>query len=74
VIALGGGLSRQMANSAPTAAAVALVRTWLRHTTDRHQRRGCLSEQCLCSFTRDYSAPSPESVRLTSIYSREMAR
>jgi pimeloyl-ACP methyl ester carboxylesterase len=71
VIALGGGLSRQMAISAPTAATVALVRAWHRLTTDRHQRRGCLSEQCRCSFTRDYSAPFPESVRLTSIYSRE---
>jgi pimeloyl-ACP methyl ester carboxylesterase len=70
VIALGGGLSRQMAISAPTAAAVALVRAWHRHTTDRRERRGCLSEDCRCSFTRDYSAPFPESVRLTSIYSR----
>jgi triacylglycerol lipase len=71
VIALGGGLSRQMAVSAPTAAAVALARTWHRHTTDRRERYGCLSEDCRCSFTRDYSAPFPESVRLTSIYTRE---
>jgi pimeloyl-ACP methyl ester carboxylesterase len=70
VIALGGGLSRQMAVSVPTAAAVALVRAWHRHTTDRDQRRGCLSEHCRCPFTRDYSAPFPESVRLTSVYSR----
>jgi pimeloyl-ACP methyl ester carboxylesterase len=70
LIALGGGLSRQMAISAPTAATVALVRAWHRHTTDRSERRGCLSEDCRCSFTRDYSARFPESVRLTSIYSR----
>jgi pimeloyl-ACP methyl ester carboxylesterase len=70
VIALGGGLSGQMAVSAPTAAAVALVRAFHRHTTDRHDRRGCLAEDCRCSFTRDYSAPFPHSVRLTSIYSK----
>jgi pimeloyl-ACP methyl ester carboxylesterase len=70
VVALGGGLTRQMAISAPTQAAVALVRTWHRHTTDRTERRGCLTEECGCSFTRDFSAAFPESVRLTSIYSK----
>lgn len=70
VIALGGGLSRQTAISAPTQAALALVRTWHRYTTDRRERRGCLTEECRCAFTRDYSAPFPESVRLTSIYSK----
>jgi triacylglycerol lipase len=70
VIGLGGGLSRQMDVSAPTAAGVALVRAWHRRTTDRAARRGCLTEECRCSFTRDYSGPFPETVRLTSIYSR----
>jgi pimeloyl-ACP methyl ester carboxylesterase len=70
VIALGGGLSRQLAVSAPTAATVALVRAWHRRTTDRREQNGCLAEDCRCSFTRDYSAPFPESVRLTSVYSR----
>jgi pimeloyl-ACP methyl ester carboxylesterase len=70
VIALGGGLSRQMAISAPTAAAAALVRVWHSRTTDRRERRGCLTEECRCAFTRDYSAPFPASVRLTSIYSK----
>jgi triacylglycerol lipase len=70
VIALGGGLTRQLAVSAPTAATVALVRAWHRRTTDRRERNGCLTEDCRCSFTRDYSAPFPGSVRLTSIYSR----
>jgi pimeloyl-ACP methyl ester carboxylesterase len=71
VIALGGGLRRQMAISTPTAAMVALVRAGHRLTTDRRERHGCLTEDCRCSFTRDYSAPFPESVRLTSVYSRE---
>jgi triacylglycerol lipase len=70
LIAMGGGLSRQMAISAPTAAAVALVRAWHSRTSDRRERRGCLTEHCRCSFTSDYSAPFPETVRLTSIYSK----
>jgi triacylglycerol lipase len=71
VIALGGGLSRQMAISAPTQAALSLVRSWHHHTTDRHARRGCLTEDCGCSFTRDYAGPFPDSVRLTSVYSKQ---
>jgi pimeloyl-ACP methyl ester carboxylesterase len=70
VIGLGGGLNRQMAISAPTAAGVALARAWHSRTTDRRERLGCLTEECRCAFTRDYSAPFPESVRLTSIYSK----
>jgi triacylglycerol lipase len=71
VVGLGGGLSRQMAISVPTQTVLALVRTWHRYTTDRRQQRGCLTEHCGCSFTRDFCAPFPESVRLTSIYSRQ---
>ncbi len=59
VIGLGGGLSRQMDVSAPTAAAVALFRALQRRSPDREQQ-GCLAEDCRCSFTRDYSAPFPE--------------
>jgi triacylglycerol lipase len=70
VIAMGGGLDRQLAVSAPTEAAVKLVSAWHRHTTDRHERRGCLTEECRCSFTGAYAAPFPSSVRLTSIYSQ----
>jgi triacylglycerol lipase len=69
VIALGGGLSRQMAVSAPTAAAVAFVRAWHRRSVDG-RRNGCMAEDCRCSFSRDYAAPFPESVNLTSIYSK----
>jgi triacylglycerol lipase len=70
VIGLGGGLSRQMAISAPTATAVAVARAWHSRTTDRRERRGCLTEGCRCSFTRDYSAPFPQGISLTSIYSK----
>jgi triacylglycerol lipase len=69
VIALGGGLRRQLDVSAPTAAAVALVRAWHRRSGDR-ERQGCFAENCRCSFTRAYSSAFPESVRLTSVYSK----
>jgi triacylglycerol lipase len=69
VIGLGGGLSDQLAISAPTAVAVSLVRAWHRRSPDG-RRNGCLTEECRCSFTRDYAAPFPESVSLTSIYSK----
>ena len=65
LVGLGGGLSEPMAISAPTEAAVAVVRAW-------HRRRGqpeCLSDSCECEFTRAYWARFPESVRLTSIHS-----
>jgi pimeloyl-ACP methyl ester carboxylesterase len=71
VIALGGGLSSQLAVSAPTEAAVGLVRAWHRRGARGGDRIECLTEDCACEFTRAYSAPFPESVRLTSIYSKE---
>jgi hypothetical protein len=69
VVGLGGGLSRQMDVSAPTAAAVALVRAWHSRTPERRQN-GCLAEDCRCSFAQEYAAPFPDSVRLTSVYSK----
>jgi len=69
-ISLGGGLNRQHAISVPTLAALAAVRQYHRLTTDRIKRRGCLTETCGCSFTRDYDRPFPQDVRLTSIYSK----
>jgi triacylglycerol lipase len=69
-IGLGGGLSSQLAVSAPTAALVGLVRAWHRRDPDRRSQ-GCFTDECGCSFTRDYTAPFPENVRLTSIYSKQ---
>jgi triacylglycerol lipase len=68
VIGLGGGLSSQMAISAPTQAAVALIRAYHRRNADG-RRPQCLTESCSCAFTSAYRAPFPRSVRLTSIYS-----
>jgi hypothetical protein len=52
------------------AAAVRLVRAWHSRTGDG-RANGCLTEGCRCAFTRDYTGPFPESVNLTSIYSKE---
>ena len=71
VIGLGGGLNDQLAVSAPTEAAVALVRAWHRRTARGGDRSTCLTETCDCAFTEAYSAPFPDSVRLTSIYSED---
>ena len=60
----------QQAISVPTQAAVSAVRAVHRHTTDRRDRRGCLSSTCTCSFASDYRAPLADGVMLTSIYSR----
>jgi triacylglycerol lipase len=69
LVGLGGGLDNQLAISAPTGAAVALVRAWHRRRDEAGVRGDCLTESCTCAFSRAYSAPFPESVRLTSIYS-----
>lgn len=70
VIALGSGLSRHLDVAAPALAAVALARAVQQRTTDRDGRRGCLTEECACGFTAAYGSPFPDTVRLTSIYSR----
>jgi pimeloyl-ACP methyl ester carboxylesterase len=69
-VSMGGGLNRQHAISVPTLAALAAVRSVHRLTTDRRERRGCLTETCGCDFVRDYVKDFPEEVRLTSIYSK----
>jgi pimeloyl-ACP methyl ester carboxylesterase len=70
VITLGSGLSTPLDVAAPALAAVAVVRTVHRVTTDRTARRGCMTATCACAFTEAYESPFPEDVRLTSIYSR----
>jgi triacylglycerol lipase len=70
VVSLGGGLSRPFDISAPTQAALAVVRAAHGRTTDRVGRRGCLSERCTCAFARAYAGRFPAAVRLTSVYSK----
>jgi pimeloyl-ACP methyl ester carboxylesterase len=69
-VSLGAGLDSPFDISLPTKAAVAAVRAVHGRTTDRATRHGCLTDTCGCRFARDYAAPFPQSVPLTSIYSR----
>ena len=62
-VALGAGLSRPFDVAAPALAAVAVARAV--RGNDR-----CLTEECGCTFTAGYTCPFPDSVSLTSIYSR----
>ena len=70
VVSLGAGLDTPFDISVPTKAAVAAVGALHRRTTDREARNGCLTDTCGCRFALDYGAPFPETVPLTSIYSR----
>ena len=69
-ISMGAGLDAPFDISAPTQAAVAAVRAVHGRTSDRIARRGCFTSTCDCPFTRDYAGPFPQTVPLTSIYSR----
>jgi triacylglycerol lipase len=69
-ISMGAGLDTPFDISAPTQAAVAAVRAVHARTSDRIARRGCFTSTCDCPFTRDYAGAFPDSVPLTSIYSR----
>ncbi|GAC1325374.1 MAG: hypothetical protein NVSMB25_23800 [Thermoleophilaceae bacterium] len=70
VISLGAGLDTPFDISIPTKAAVGAFRALYAATSDRVSRRGCFTDSCSCSFTRDYSGEFPKTVPLTSIYSR----
>jgi triacylglycerol lipase len=70
VVSLGAGLDDPFDISEPTRLAVAGVRRVI-HARDRQRaEQGCFTHSCLCRYTRDFSAPFPEQVPLTSIYSK----
>lgn len=70
VISMASGLDTPFDISIPTRAAVSAVRWVHERTTDRVQARGCFTERCRCDFARDFAAPFPPEVPITSIYSR----
>lgn len=69
-VSLGAGLDNPFDISVPTQAAVAALRGVQARTRDRIARNGCFTVECVCGFTRDYSAAFTEAVPLTSIYSK----
>jgi triacylglycerol lipase len=70
VISMGAGLDTPFDISLPTKAAVAAVRAMHHRVDERAATSGCLTDTCSCRFARDYAAPFPEEVPLTSVYSR----
>jgi pimeloyl-ACP methyl ester carboxylesterase len=70
VVAMGSGLDEPFDISIPTRLAVAGVRQVLTGVLRRAPEGGCLTTACQCPFARDFSAPFPASVPLTSIYSK----
>jgi pimeloyl-ACP methyl ester carboxylesterase len=71
VVSLGAGLDTPFDISVPTKAAVAAVRAVQGRLRPELARTGCLTEACGCAFARDYAAPFPAEIPLTSVYSRE---
>jgi triacylglycerol lipase len=69
-ISMGADLNAMFGTSAPTLAAVGVTRQ-LVHATGRARSDRCLTRECDCQFTHDYSGAFPaDRVRLTSIYSK----
>ena len=67
VVSLGSGLDEPFDISVPTKAAVTVVRGALRRLDPSTAERGCLTTTCDCPFARDYAAPFPEPVPITSV-------
>ena len=70
MVSLGSGLEDPFDISVPTKVAVASVRATLHRLDPASAARGCFTHTCDCPYTRDYSAPFPSGVPLTSIYTR----
>ena len=69
-VSLGAGLDTPFDISVPTRMAVAAFRELHAVTSDRIARNGCFTDTCRCAFARDYAGAFPESIELTSIYSK----
>jgi pimeloyl-ACP methyl ester carboxylesterase len=70
VVSMGAGLDTPFDISVPTQGAIAAVRSWHNATDPKMRESGCFTAECNCKFTRDYAGEFPDSVPLTSIYSR----
>ena len=70
VISMGAGLDDPFDISEPTRLAVEGVRRVVHRTDPAKAAIGCFTEACLCRYSRDFRAPFPASVPLTSLYSK----
>ena len=70
VISMGSGLDDPFDISDLTRRAVEGVRRQIERRDPERAALGCFTTSCLCRYSRDFQAPFPESVPLTSIYSK----
>jgi len=70
VISMGSGLDEPFDISEPTRMAVDGVRKLIARRDPDRAALGCFTHACLCRYAQDYRAPFPESVPLTSVYSK----
>lgn len=70
VISLGAGLDDPFDISETTRRAVEGVRRAIHRRDPERAALGCFTTSCRCRFNRDFTAPFPASVPLTSIYSK----
>ena len=70
VISMGSGLDEPFDISEPTRLAVEGVRRMVARRDVGRAEKGCFTHSCLCRYAEDYRAPFPESVPLTSVYSK----
>ncbi len=70
VISMGSGLDDPFDISDFTRRAVEGVRRRIEKRDPERAALGCFTTSCLCRYSRDFQAPFPDSVPLTSIYSK----
>jgi pimeloyl-ACP methyl ester carboxylesterase len=70
VVMLGAGLDEPVNVSVPIRA-VAVAASALHRHIDPSRPEGCMLGQCGCRAFRDYAAPFPPGIPITSIYTRE---
>ena len=70
VVSLGAGLDDPFDISELTRRAVDGVRSRLHRREPELAAKGCFTHTCLCRYARDFAAPFPAQVPLTSIYSK----
>ena len=70
VISMGSGLDDPFDISEVTRLAVGGVRRVIHRREPELAAKGCFTHTCVCRYTRDFSAPFPTGIPLTSIYSK----
>jgi triacylglycerol lipase len=70
VISMGAGLDDPFDISRTTRAAVESVRRSIARRDPERAAMGCFTSSCVCRYARDFEAPFPKQVPLTSLYSK----